>query len=185
MDTERRRPQRPMPDRFKRPALLEGFRREFRNIQTSADPTKAREEWMGRTRETAARFFKGHEDLVAPVLARMDELLRADDASFPEVIADMLGEAFEKIYRDPDAAERFAEQLRKDERVEREHIVEATRGVPLSPERMLYGKFDDDDDSTFRIHVAVAFTLEVGESSSTFAGECANSRDSSKKTRRS
>lgn len=163
MDTEHRRQPRPMPDRFKRPTLLAGFQREFANIRTSADPAKAREEWMERTRATAARFFKGREELVAPILSRMDEMLRADDDAFPEVIAEKLGEAFENIYRDSETAEQFHEHLRKEEREERARIVEAAQGIPLSPEQMLYGKFDESDDTTFRIHVAVAFTLEVGE----------------------
>lgn len=152
-----------MPDRFKRPTLLDGFRREFANMRSSADPAKALEEWMGRTRATAARFFRGHEELVAPVLERMDEMLRANDDSFPEVIAEKLGEAFESIYRDPEMAEQFHQHLRTEEREERERIVEAAHGTPLSPERMLYGKLDEDDATVFRIHVAVAFTLEVGE----------------------
>ncbi len=152
-----------MPERFTHPKLLEGFQREFENMRSAADPAKAREEWLGRTRVTAASFFRGHEDMVAPVLEKMAALLRKDDESFPDVAATMLAKAFQDIYDDPEMAERFHEHLRKEEREERKHIVEATKGVPLSPEQMLYGKFEEDDDTTFRIHVAVAFTLEVGE----------------------
>lgn len=150
-----------MPDRFKRPALLAGFEREFAQIRTADDPAKAREEWMGRIRRTAGIFFQGREDLVAPVIERMEAMLRANDDALPRVAADMLGDVFEKLYGDPETAERFHEHMRAVEREEREQIVQGS--IPLSPERMLYGKFDEGDDTVFRIHVAVAFTLEVGE----------------------
>lgn len=152
-----------MPERFTYPKLFDGFNREFSRIRSASDPAKARAEWMGRTRATAANLFRGHEDRVAPFLEKMDELLTKDDDSFPTVVATMLAKAFADIYEDPEIAERFHEHLRAEEREERKRIVEATKGVPLSPEQMLYGKFDEDDDTTFRIHVAVAFTLEVGE----------------------
>lgn len=163
MDSESRFRARPIPERFTRPVLLAGFQRELVNIRSAADPDKAREEWMSRTRAKADDIFLGHEDLVSPVLERMDAMLRADDDAFSQTSADLLAGVFEELYRDPEAAERFHAHLREEERKDREHIVREADGTPLSPERMLYGKLDDDDGGTFRLHVAVAFTLEPGE----------------------
>lgn len=152
-----------MPERFTRPAMLAGFAREFVNIRSAADPDAEREAFMERTRATAARFFEGREELVASVLEEMDAMLRALDDRFPDVIATKLSKAFEDLYRDPETAQRFHEHLRKVEREEREKIILANKGIVLSPQRMLYGMLDEDSDRVFRIHVAVAFTLEPAE----------------------
>lgn len=152
-----------MPERFTRPVLLAGLQRDFEAIRSSSDPSAERAAFLERTKATAARFFRGHEELVAPVLEEMDRRLSTFDASFPIAVSEKLGAAFDGLYRDPEAAERFEEHLRAVEREERERIVESAKGVALSPERMLYGMLDKDDDTVFRIHVAVSQTLPPGQ----------------------
>lgn len=152
-----------MPERFTRPAILAGLRREFDRIRASDNPKKAREEWLGDTRAKMASLFRGREELAAPVMERIEGLLRENNDAFPQIASDMLGSVFEAMYANPEAAERFYEHLRAEEREGRERTVETANAISLSPEHMLYGKLDEDDDTTFRIHVGTAFTLEPNE----------------------
>lgn len=161
MEKERARA-RPIPERFSRPALLAGFEREFVNIRSANDPQKARDEWLKNMRKKTESIFQDSK-LVAPALENLENLLVADDDTFPQIAADTFSRLFQVIYNDPHKAERFHEHLREEERLERKHIVEAAKGIVLSPEQMLYGMFDADDASTFRIHIAGAKTLEPVE----------------------
>ncbi|PJE76980.1 hypothetical protein COV05_02200 [Candidatus Uhrbacteria bacterium CG10_big_fil_rev_8_21_14_0_10_48_16] len=162
MEHERRRI-RPMPERFTKPAIAEGFQRAFDQIMTSDDPESAREEFMLRTRDSAKRFFRERQEHIAPILEQMDEMLRHKDERFSEELSEKLSALFEAMYRDPETAERFHEHLRQQEREDRERIVEHAKGVSLSPEGMLYGLLDAPDNTTFRIHVATALTLDFKE----------------------
>jgi len=151
-----------MPEQYSRAMLLAGFTREFETIRTAADPASERAAFMKRTRATAARFFDGREATVASILDEMDAMLAVGDERFPETIAEKLGRVFEEIYRDPETAEKFHAHMRDVERGERDRIVAAAEGTSLSPLGMLYGKPDQDSD-TFRLHIALAKTLEPTE----------------------
>ncbi len=151
-----------MPEQYSCAMLLAGFAREFETIRTATNPAFERAAFMERTRATAARFFEGREATVAPILDEMDAMLAAGDERFPETIAEKLGRVFEEIYRDPETAEKFHGHMRAVEREERDRIVAAAEGMSLSPQGMLYGKPDQDSD-TFRLHVALAKTLEPTE----------------------
>lgn len=151
-----------MPEQYSRQNLLAGFAREFETIRTAVDPSVERAAFMARTRVNAARFFEGKEAIVAPILAEMDAMLAAGDERFAETISAKLGGVFEEIYRDPEMAEKFHAHMREVERGERDQIVAAAEGTSLSPQGMLYGKPDQDSD-TFRLHVALAKTLEPTE----------------------
>lgn len=170
MESEPRRQIRPMPSRFTRAEMRVGYQAQFDAVQKAEDRDAARAELMATTRATAARFFKGRESLVAPVLEEMDALLAAGDERFAEVISDRLGAIFEELYRDPAVAEEFHAQIRTAEQEERARIIEWARGIPLSPRKVLYGMLDTDDDETFRIHIAVAKTLEPVELAREFQG---------------
>lgn len=163
MDSEPRRGVRPMPERFTRKKLQEGFELKALEIQRAANRETAVTEFIKQSREKAASMFPEQQERVMAMVDEMETRLRSEDAEFAQKSSEQLGSIFEEIYRDPDKAERFHQHLRTEERADRHRIVEAAKGIPLSPEHMVYGLFDPDSNETFRLHVAMAFTLEPAE----------------------
>ncbi len=163
MDSEPRRGVRPLPERFTRKKLREGFEMKALEIQRATNRETAVAEFIKQSREKAADMFLEQQEQAMVIVDEMEARLRSEDAEFAQKSSEQLGNLFEEIYSDPDKAERFHQHLRADERADRHHIVEAAKGTPLSPEHMVYGLFDPDSDETFRLHVAVAFTLEPAE----------------------
>jgi hypothetical protein len=163
MDSEPQRDVRPMPERFTRKKLLEGFELKALQIQQAENPETAMVEFIAQSREKAASMFPEQQNEAIAVVDEMETLLRSGDETFAEKASDGLGKIFEHIYEDPVRAERFHQHLRDNERADRHRIVEAAKGTPLSPEQMVYGLFDPDSDERFRLHIAMAFTLEPAE----------------------
>lgn len=155
---------------FSSSRILEKFLFVRKEIEKSPDPVAKREEIMADTRAMVARDFRGMETEVGPVLDEMDAMFSSGDEDAAKAVAEKMVHLFERMYQNPDLAERFHQRLRDGEQEDRERTVAFKKGIALSPKSMLYGMSDVDDETTFRIHVATAETLVPSEVSREFLG---------------
>lgn len=118
---------------------------------------------MSDTRAMVARDFQGMEKEVGPVLDEMDAMFSSGDEEAAKAVAEKMSRLFERMYQNPDLAERFHQRLRDGEQEDRERTVASKNAIALSPKSMLYGQVDKDDDTILRVHVATAETLEPFE----------------------